>query len=118
MGFLSGPKHRRCSLCGISYPFYGHNEQCDVCEGKCDTVAGPHDEDWKEKVALAVQAREAFIEAPDKVIDWRMHRLFQAGYDRTSAAAIAAQRAIDLHEAVRLVTERGCSPELAAKILL
>jgi hypothetical protein len=116
--FLPGPKHRRCSLCGISYPFYGHGDKCEVCEGKLDVVAGQADDDWRDKVNMAIQAREAFIEAPDKVIDWRMHRLFQAGYDRTSAAAIAAKREIDLHQAIRLVTERGCSPELAAKILL
>ena len=117
MGFLPGPKHRRCSLCGISYPFYGHNEQCDVCEGKCDTVAGQADEDWREKVQLAISAKETILVNTDKVVDWRMHQLFKAGYDRTSAATIAGRRDIDLHHALRLV-QNGCTPAVAAQILL
>lgn len=113
-----GVKSRRCSLCGISYPFYGHADKCDVCEGTIDTVDGDGpDDDWKEKVELAKQAREAFIDAPDKVIDWRMHQLFKAGYDRTAAAAIAARREIDLHHAISLI-ERGADPATATKILL
>ena len=54
----------------------------------------------------------------DPVVDWRLHRLLEAGYETTAAAAIAVKREIDLHEAVRLVTEKGCPPERAAAILL
>jgi len=112
-------KSRRCSLCGISYPFFGRvSQKCDVC-GPIDTVTGDGpDDDWKEKVEMAKAAREAFIDAPDKVTDWRMHELFRAGYDRTAAAAIAVKRDIDLHYAVSLVREKGCDPTLATKILL
>ena len=112
-------KSRRCSLCGISYPFYGMEAKCKVCNGELDTITGDGpDDDWKDKVELAVAAREAFIDAPDKVTDWRMHELFRAGYNRTAAAAIAVKRDIDLHYAVALVREKGCDPDTATKILL
>ncbi len=52
-----------------------------------------------------------------KVEGWRLHVLVEAGYPPALAEQIAQSRA-DLHEAVTLVTERGCSPELAAQILL
>lgn len=108
---------KRCTLCGISYPFWTHNDKCDVCEGPLDVVMDVHDKDWKDMVELAKSAKEAILLDTDKVIDWRMHQLFQAGYDRTSAAAIAARKDIDLHHAVSIV-QQGCAPSIAAAILL
>ncbi len=52
-----------------------------------------------------------------KVESWRLHVLMEAGYPLPLAERIA-QSAADLHEAVTLVTGRGCRPELAAEILL
>jgi hypothetical protein len=52
-----------------------------------------------------------------KVESWRLHVLMEAGYPLPLAERIARSGA-DLHEAVLLVTERGCRPELAAEILL
>jgi len=48
---------------------------------------------------------------------WRTEELERAGYSRRAAGRLAARHDIDLHQAVRLL-ERGCSPELALKILL
>lgn len=48
---------------------------------------------------------------------WRTAELERAGYPHDAAARIAARHEIDLHYAVQLL-ERGCSPELALKILL
>ena len=52
-----------------------------------------------------------------KVEGWRLHVLMEAGYPLPLAEKIARSGA-DLHEAVLLVTDRGCAPALAAEILL
>jgi hypothetical protein len=52
-----------------------------------------------------------------KVEGWRLHVLMEAGYPLPLAEKIARSGA-DLHEAVTLVAEQGCRPELAAEILL
>ena len=52
-----------------------------------------------------------------KVESWRLHVLVEAGYPLHLAERIAQSHA-DLHEAVTLVSERGCGPELAAEIVL
>jgi hypothetical protein len=52
-----------------------------------------------------------------KVESWRLHVLMEAGYPLPLAERVA-QSGADLHEAVTLVAERGCRPELAAEILL
>ena len=52
-----------------------------------------------------------------KVESWRLHVLMEAGYPLPLAERVA-QSSADLHEAVTLVAERGCRPELAAEILL
>ena len=59
-----------------------------------------------------------FIETDDQRTEsWRMETLERAGYDRRSAAILAGRKDVDLHQAVELL-ERGCSTELALKILL
>ena len=52
-----------------------------------------------------------------KVESWRLHVLMDAGYPLALAERVAQSEA-DLHEAVDIVTRRGCSPEVAAQILL
>lgn len=47
---------------------------------------------------------------------WRRHRLLDAGFDATLAAQLAADVQRDLHALLQLV-DRGCPPELAARIL-
>jgi hypothetical protein len=51
-----------------------------------------------------------------KVESWRLHVLIQAGYPLAVAEKLAGSNA-DLHTAVELV-DQGCTPELAASILL
>ena len=48
---------------------------------------------------------------------WRAEELERAGYSAGAASDIAFRADIDLHLAVQLVV-RGCSEELALKILL
>jgi hypothetical protein len=52
-----------------------------------------------------------------KVESWRLHVLIEAGYPLPLAERIA-QSGADLHDAVTLVGDRGCDPEVAARILL
>ena len=51
-----------------------------------------------------------------KVESWRLHVLIEAGYPLPLAERLAAS-GVDLHQAVDLVA-LGCSPEVAAEILL
>jgi hypothetical protein len=53
----------------------------------------------------------------EQVVRWRAAELERGGYPPEAAARVAARHDVDLHRAVELL-ERGCSPELALKILL
>lgn len=49
------------------------------------------------------------------VVAWRLCRLREAGFTPSLAASLAVMQ-IDLHALLQLV-DRGCPPELAARIL-
>jgi hypothetical protein len=51
-----------------------------------------------------------------EVLDWREQQLRAAGFEPDLAGKLAGDCAIDLHALIELV-ERGCPPELAARIL-
>jgi len=53
----------------------------------------------------------------ERVERWRADELMRAGFDPAAAVELASRFDIDLHRATELV-DRGCSPELALKILL
>ena len=53
--------------------------------------------------------------SPD-VISWRERQLRVNGFPAPLAAATAADERFDLHALIEL-TERGCPPDLAARIL-
>jgi hypothetical protein len=53
----------------------------------------------------------------ERVTRWRAGELMRAGYDPQAAVELAEQPEIDLHLALELV-ERGCLPQVAARILL
>lgn len=50
-------------------------------------------------------------------IAWRLDQLILAGFEPEAAMIIAQRREIDWHYAVDLV-QRGCSPEIALRIVL
>jgi hypothetical protein len=50
------------------------------------------------------------------VVSWRAERLRAAGFDDASARSLARDPAADVHALLELV-DRGCPPELAARIL-
>jgi hypothetical protein len=51
-----------------------------------------------------------------EIVAWRRTRLRKAGFDRSLAERLSRECGIDLHALIGLV-ERGCPPELAARIL-
>ena len=53
---------------------------------------------------------------PVDVITWRLCRLQESGFARDLAARLASTSAVDVHALLQLV-DRGCPPELAARIL-
>lgn len=60
------------------------------------------------------------VEAPtedQRVESWRMFVLMEAGYSELDAARLSARFDVDLHQAVKLVTN-GCRHDLAVDILL
>lgn len=50
------------------------------------------------------------------LVAWRCRRLEQAGFDAQLAHELAGERRYDLHAVLELV-DRGCPPQLAARIL-
>jgi hypothetical protein len=51
-----------------------------------------------------------------EVVAWRREVLEQAGFTRGEAEHLAGHPDVDLHDLLNLV-DRGCPPELAARIL-
>jgi len=55
-------------------------------------------------------------QAGSEIVSWRRRQLVAAGFPGPLAAEVAHDAAYDLHVLIELV-ERGCSPELAVRIL-
>ena len=53
----------------------------------------------------------------ERVFSWRHASLLAAGYEHRLAFKLALRPEVDLHLAVRL-RQKGCPPDLAARILL
>jgi len=53
---------------------------------------------------------------PVDVTTWRLCRLLESGFPQGLAQRLASTRAVDIHALLQLV-DRGCPPELAARIL-
>ena len=73
------------------------------------------------KGGAAPEAMQAVDDRRDeelRVLAWRFDQLVACGYPPRAASLIARRRAIDLERARTLVTVRGCSPLVAARILL
>jgi hypothetical protein len=62
------------------------------------------------------RTRSGPTEVTAPIVEWRYRRLLGAGFDPDAAAALAADRQVDLHAVLGLV-DRGCPPELALRIL-
>jgi hypothetical protein len=53
----------------------------------------------------------------ERIERWRSEELQRAGFEPRQAGRLAVRHDVDLHTATDLLA-RGCSPELALKILL
>ena len=53
---------------------------------------------------------------PPEVVAWRRSQLASAGFEPMTADVFARTESVDLHALIELV-ERGCAPELAARIM-
>jgi len=53
---------------------------------------------------------------PANLVDWRRCRLIEAGFPVPLASVLARSHDVDVHALLQLV-DRGCPPELAARIL-
>jgi hypothetical protein len=71
----------------------------------------------EDPVMSAIEELHYIDTESEKVQRWRVEALERAGYDPTTAAVLAVRTDIDLHAATSLI-ERGCSAELALRILL
>ena len=63
-----------------------------------------------------MQTQTTSQRASDEVVRWRREQLVASGFAAAHAATVSENRHYDLHELIELV-ERGCPPELAARIL-
>ena len=69
---------------------------------------------WLKPRTVFGAQREASPSAD--LITWRRKRLLGVGFETGLATRIAADCAMDIHALIELV-ERGCPPELAARIV-
>jgi hypothetical protein len=67
-----------------------------------------------------VAATDIYLADPtekERIERWRAEELERAGYEPRAAGRLAVRHDVDLHLAIDLL-QRGCSVELALKILL
>jgi hypothetical protein len=67
-------------------------------------------------MTLMTRASAHTYDHADRVSDWRRRRLLAAGFGARLAGQLAATDEVDLHEILELV-DRGCPPEVAARIV-
>ena len=65
----------------------------------------------KPRAGWRVTGRE-----PRDLVSWRIRRLVAAGFRQSDAVALAHTPRLDLHALLELI-DRGCPPELAARIV-
>jgi hypothetical protein len=65
---------------------------------------------------MAISSHDVTEKERAGIVRWRRARLEQAGFESSMAAAIARDWRSDLHRLLELV-DRGCPPQLAARIL-
>jgi hypothetical protein len=64
----------------------------------------------------AARANRVMKTIPTELLAWRVRRLRAAGFGAPLAVELARDEGVDLH-ALLALTDRGCPPELAARIL-
>lgn len=106
--------HYRCSICDINYPVEPRPDCCKVCGSDMRWKHGAPHQDWEERVKI-LQTPDPSLDEGEKVLMWRTHQLFQAGWPPAHAYGLAQDRTIDLHIACAAI---GCGDvELALDLL-
>jgi len=67
-------------------------------------------------VGLRIRNHTGSGHAAAEILAWRRARLRKAGFEPGLAEQLSREYGVDLHALIELV-ERGCPPELAARIL-
>ncbi len=99
--------HVLASRLPAALPARGKNHRA----GRHEPVMTHHD------VVPAVPGVTAARRGPNSDVEaWRLRRLVEAGFPWALGLELATTPGIDLHAVLALV-DRGCSPELAARIL-
>lgn len=113
---------RRCTFCSVSYPVGQPYVKCLVCGRPCKLwPANSPDADWRSRVDfITAHANWQNYKADEDVVklhSWRFSQLVDAGFTTEDAKMMAEDAMVDLAQA-RHLTQSGCDPELAMKILL
>jgi hypothetical protein len=75
------------------------------------------EDDEREAAVTAAQFELIDETEAEAILRWRFEELVRSGYDIGSALVLASHVEVDLHDASSL-TQRGCPPETALRILL
>jgi hypothetical protein len=105
---------RLCGRCDISYPSESSYTNCPVCDSVTTHISGEADPDHEVKSELGI-IRRLSPEAR-KALLWRRKRLVALGY-YGAMLDLLADSGVDLHDISDLITG-GCTPDLAARIVL
>jgi hypothetical protein len=70
-----------------------------------------------ETVRHSEELEQASLVEDEAVFLWRAETLERAGYSAKAVLMLATEKAVDLHQAVRLLRD-GCPPDVALNILL
>jgi hypothetical protein len=87
--------------------------------GRTGSRVVPNREVQAEETSIEMATAETNVRPTEQelVERWRAEELERAGYPPEAAAALALRGDVDLHRAAELL-QRGCSQDLALKILI
>lgn len=106
---------RRCSKCDINYPSDSNYVHCPVCDFATAQLSGVEDEDYDVKMEIML-LRDLSPEERKRIL-WRRKSLVRLGFLGAMLDLLVGSP-VDLHELEDLIKKRGCSPDLAARIVL
>jgi len=86
-----------------------------MCVGRSAALTGEPVRDPRVPTPTVMTTTRAPVPSSD-VEAWRLRRLVDAGFPLPLALDLAATPGVDLHALLALL-DRGCPPELAARIL-
>ena len=105
-----------CATCETRFPPEGRFTKCPSCGTSTRySITESFQSDWEELVGRA-EASKVVTTEEERVTNWRLLRLLNAGLDYDTSVTLAADHSVDIMEFRRLVS-RGATPQQAARIL-